>query len=87
MTKITDQQINEAMQKSFGLKSKVNWVEALSIDAFCMGLIKEYKIELMDRRGTWVVDHFGKNNTFSSEDENLNRAILLTYLKIKGVEL
>ena len=84
--KITDQQINEAMQKSFGLKSKVNWVEAPSIDAFCMDLIREHKIELMHCNGYWSADHFGKNNTFTSKDENVIRAILLTYLKIKGVE-
>ena len=90
-------QINEAVFNMQDTKLYLSTDDYGNDDAFCMGLIKKHSIAVnkecgllvpIEDQDNWEVSGDDKDLTsFYTWDKNLNRAVLLTYLKINGVEL
>lgn len=94
LSKLTDKQINEGMQSFpnsmviLDKKGKRKLIDYVNDDGFCMRIVKENRYTIspitQDHVDIWTVWGFTlSGDTLSSQGDNLNRAILLTYLKIR----
>jgi hypothetical protein len=86
-SKLTDKQINEAMQSFpnsmciLDKQGKRKLIDYVNEDAFCFRLIKEHGLDV-----EWFGDAYVQGNGFGADNENLNRAVLECYLKIKSIK-